>query len=68
MGKLSMKTRLKCQYSYCSEDTPHLMCEVRDAICDGTFWDCCRWDMSHGEVLSAIAEVEDEQQEIRHKI
>lgn len=45
MSKLSFNDRLKCRFSYATEDSCHLMCEIGDKICDGTIYSECQPDV-----------------------
>lgn len=54
---LSMLTRLKCEHSYATEDSPHLLCDF-DGACDGTLYDYCLFNKDMTEQMEMIAENE----------
>lgn len=58
---LSIDTRLNCKRSYATEETPHIMCEVDNRVCDGKLYECCLWGLSLGEEMALIAEAEKEE-------
>lgn len=53
---LSMKTRLECPRSYATEDSPDLLCEYGDVICNGILYDCCLWDRTYDEQMYLVWE------------
>lgn len=44
MSNLSFDMRLKCRYSYATDDNKNLMCEIADKVCDGTVYMECQPD------------------------
>lgn len=63
MGKiLTLQERLDCQYSYCEDDNPNLLCSIGNLgeCCDGTLYDCCTWNMSFSKQMEVNKRWEDE--------
>lgn len=52
---LSLKTRLECEHSFATEDSPDLQCDICGK-CDGTLYDCCLWNLDYGEQMWLITE------------